>query len=119
MLALKDLNVISFEKKVKPLCSGHLLIEDTFPGPDGVRYGEVSLHLAYRLLNPLIVGSTDQESFQQLQFFSKNCGHITCCVVCYSYEGETNMTRKKCPKAIFDFTFDMTRLKPIGEREKE
>ena len=35
---IKDLNVISFEKKVKLLYSGHLLTADTFLGPDGVRY---------------------------------------------------------------------------------
>ena len=45
---VKDLNVISFQKKVKPLYSGHLAIADTFLGPDGVRYIEVSLYFVGR-----------------------------------------------------------------------
>ena len=43
---LKDINVISFEKKVKPLYSGHLLIADTFLCPDGVCCREVLLYYA-------------------------------------------------------------------------
>ena len=49
--ALKDLNVISFEKKVKPRYSGHLLKADTFLGPDGVHYREVSLQWNFLHLN--------------------------------------------------------------------
>ena len=53
---LKDLNVISFEEKVKPLYSGHLLIADTFSSPDCVHYREVSLdsgswHICHYPLN--------------------------------------------------------------------
>ena len=43
--SLKDLNVISFEKRAKPLYSGHFLKAHTFLGPDGVRYREISLYL--------------------------------------------------------------------------
>ena len=42
---LKDLNVISFEKKIKPLHSRHLLIADTFLGSYGVCYREVPLYI--------------------------------------------------------------------------
>ena len=43
---IKDLNVISLDKKVKHLNRGNLLIADTFLGLNGVRYREVSLYYA-------------------------------------------------------------------------
>ena len=45
---VKDLNVTSFEKMFKPLYGGDLFIADTFLGPDGVRYREVSLYLSLK-----------------------------------------------------------------------
>ena len=48
---IKDLNVISFEEKVKPPYNEHVLVVDTFLGPGSVRYRDFSLYLSVHIFS--------------------------------------------------------------------